>query len=926
MRKTVSSASLFLLISALSGRDAPADDVDILWLGARVEPNVIILLDSSGSMDDYVEGARKMTSAKTAVTNLLQNTTGVRFGIMRFNQQSNGARMVSPVGTSVSAMVSAVNAITPAGYTPLGRSTINVEDYLRGEFQQQNSTRSWSAASADGTTARTPASASKGKSKLARPVAPGDPVAPLGWRRDWDDDSDRDRDRYGDRCDDDDDDGGCGDGTVSYASPIQYECQKNFVIVVTDGLPNGEDTDLVVTAAGSLHNNDLADWLPNSQTAQVYTVGFDIAEGSDLLTRAAAAGGGRFFTTSNATQLTQALNEALGDIIEQTYAFTAPVIPSGSIASASRAYFSSFRPNPARAFWRGYFSAYTRGSNGLIPVDSEGLPLQSSLAWEAGNVLTSTAPSSRTIYTYASSARQAFTTANSSITTALLGASTATDKNNIINFIRGVDVYDEDADGNTTEARAWKLGDIFHSGPVLVTPPPLNLSDSTYQSFKAANASRTKFLLVGANDGMVHAFRESDGTELWGFIPPDLLTKLKNLRPGSSSHQYFVDGTIAVTDIKVGTVWKTIAVFGERRGGKRYFAIDVTDPANPAWFWSFTDTRSGESWSDPALGRIKMADNSTKYVAFVGGGYDSVTNNATGKAMFAIDLSNGTKLWQYYNTGSGDANYMNFSIASTPTILDLNQDGFIDRIYVGDVGGQLWKFDTAAKATTSSGLINNWTGKRLFVASPSQSNPPASGAYRPAQGFYGQPIVAYDENAALWVFQGSGDRNNPNDASSNNFYAIKDNTNMTNGTQLTTTSLVAAPVTNTTITQGWYLPLGSKEKVLAEAMIHNKVVYFTTFTPLDVATCDQPGGDAKLYAVQMANGDAAIDWTNGNSTTGESSASRSTSVGSGIPSNPAVVSGTTTDAIVVSTTDGEISSTNRPASAGKRLRYWREIF
>jgi len=122
--------------------------------------------------------------------------------------------------------------------------------------------------------------------------------------------------------------------------------------------------------------------------------------------------------------------------------------------------------------------------------------------------------------------------------------------------------------------------------------------------------------------------------------------------------------------------------------------------------------------------KIGTAD---KYVMFVGGGFDSAINNAHGKALFAVDLSNGSRLWQYYNDATADdRQYMNFSLPEKATAVDLDNNGYVDHIYVGDVGGQLWKFDVSATATTS------WTGKRLFVASPTQANPrpPASSIRR----------------------------------------------------------------------------------------------------------------------------------------------------------------------------------------------------
>ncbi len=225
--------------------------------------------------------------------------------------------------------------------------------------------------------------------------------------------------------------------------------------------------------------------------------------------------------------------------------------------------------------------------------------------------------------------------------------------------------------------------------------------------------------------------------------------------------------------MKIGSTWKTIVVFGERRGGRNYYALDITDTTNPLYLWSFTDSKMGETWSEPVIGKVKMSDGTAKYVAFVGGGYDSTQNNNSGKAFFAIDIADGSKLWEYYKSASptDDKQYMNFSLAASPTAVDLNGDGYIDRVYIGDVGGQLWKFDVfpTGGATVSGGLVTNWTGKRLFAAASSQTNPPATGEYYPAQAIYVPPTLSYDANGNLWVYFGTGDRNHPNNTSYKSF-------------------------------------------------------------------------------------------------------------------------------------------------------------
>jgi type IV pilus assembly protein PilY1 len=329
----------------------------------------------------------------------------------------------------------------------------------------------------------------------------------------------------------------------------------------------------------------------------------------------------------------------------------------------------------------------------------------------------------------------------------------------------------------------------------------------------------------------------------------------------------------------------------------------------------------GETWSVPVIGKVKLSGGVEKYVAFVGGGYDTASNNNTGKAFFIIDLSNGSKLWEYYNNGSNDARYMNFSLAGSPMPVDTNIDGFVDRVYVGDVGGQLWKFDVSAEGTVSGGVVTNWTGKRLFSAASTQTNPPASGAFYPAQAMYGSPVLAYDSQNSLWVFIGTGDRNNPNRASSNRFYAIKDNTTMANGSMLTESSL--ADVTSsgsTTITQGWYLRLAANEKVLDTAEVFDGTVFFTTYTPATADDdCETEMGPARLYGVSMANGQAR--WPDDPTDT-----ERSHIVGDGIPSRPTISKGGTHGAVLaVGTTGQEVAHEELDLSTDFRVRYWREV-
>src|SRR5262249_52088250 len=438
--------------------------------------------------------------------------------------------------------------------------------------------------------------------------------------------------------------------------------------------------------------------------------------------------------------------------------------------------------------------------------------------------------------------------------------------------------------------------------------------------------SRTKVLIAGANDGMLHAFRESDGVELWAFIPPDVLDNLKVLADTGSDHQFFVDSSAIARDIKVGSTWKTIVMFGLRRVGPQYYALDITDTTNPQWMWGFTDSKIAETWSEPSMGKVKIG-SVDKFVAFFGGGYDTASNNAHGKAFFVVDLSNGTKLWEYYNDGTADdRQYMNFSLTENSTAVDLDNDGYVDHVYIGDTGGQLWKFDVSTGATSS------WAGKRLFTAAPTQANPPAAGEFYPTEAFYGAPALAFDTSMHLWVFLGTGDRNHPNSTASNRFYGIEDTTDMSNGAALSESSLADVTASNAAASAGWFFQLGTNEKVLDAANVFNMNVLFSSFTPTSTVTCTSGGGTAKLYAVQMQTGYAGVNFSTGTALAStDATATRSTTIGQGIasmpvvivtpPSGPMAASATATNL----TTNQQLPSNPIPAPGFlKQVRSWRE--
>jgi hypothetical protein len=199
---------------------------------------------------------------------------------------------------------------------------------------------------------------------------------------------------------------------------------------------------------------------------------------------------------------------------------------------------------------------------------------------------------------------------------------TAAVQQKIVDYLRG-DRSNEGTALKNFRVRTQILGDIDNSSPVVVGQAKGQYSDSTdpgYETFKAGTASRKKMVYVGANDGMLHAFDDAAGTELFAYIPsfmyssdPDKGLAMLAKKEPFFKHQMFVDSTPVAADFysKADGKWKTYVIGGLGKGGKGYYAIDVTDPgaikteadAAAAVKWEFTDSEMGYSYGKPLIAK-----------------------------------------------------------------------------------------------------------------------------------------------------------------------------------------------------------------------------------------------------------------------------------------------------------------------------------
>ena len=655
------------------------------------------------------------------------------------------------------------------------------------------------------------------------------------------------------------------------------------------------------------------------------------------------------------------------DIFSRTTTFMAPVVPAARTTSGDKIYVAFFKPSEGN-FWEGNVTKYGISSNNQI-VDATGDPA----TWPNGAMKNDAVPywatidwadvtksnyihnSNRNIYTYLTNLTQ-FESTNANLTATILGNPTRSTAD-IINYVRGADVLDEDGDSDVTENRSIITGDVLHSEP------------SIFQYRYADGTSKT-MVYFGANDGMLHAVLDATessgfpatvtyyGTEEWAFIPPDQLPRLKEMIEGVD-HQSYVDATPKVyfKDIDGDGVVdsvdgdKVILVCGARKGGTGYFALDVTDPSIPQYLWrinQYNDAETGkaspttviselgETWSEPQFGLVKTTGGDTigTPVFFVGGGYSS--DNTSGKAVIAVNVLTGAVV-KKFTTG------MNYSFPSSVLVIDEDDNGFVDKIYVGDLGGQMWRF---ASFTDSGGNplafpncnenINSWTGQVFFKTDDNNS-----------RKFFYPPSVTLEKGYDM-VFMGTGDRENACCNNSNNVCSftgpdiiatVKEThflTTIVGETDLVDVTDPRATPPNLATDQGWYIRLVDDsgnavgEKALAEGTVFYKTFYITTFTPS--GDPNVPGGDGKLYALSYLTGAAVLDFDN------DSNLERISTIGEGIPSKPVMLITRTGTKLLISVGSANPDTANPSLGAGVRIidplvppvnffsKFWREVF
>jgi type IV pilus assembly protein PilY1 len=293
---------------------------------------------------------------------------------------------------------------------------------------------------------------------------------------------------------------------------------------------------------------------------------------------------------------------------------------------------------------------------------------------------------------------------------------------NIVNWLRGQQQH-----ANDTLLRAYTrtatipaglaaplpivLGDIASSKPAYLRDPRKAYTDPAYFTFQEDNQDRQPTVFVGANDGMLHAFDAASGEEIWAYAPRITMKKLYALASTTyaTSHQFTVDGSPEVADVKIGGQWRSVLVAGLNAGGRGYYALDVTDPANPAALWELCadpavcsgdnfDADIGLSFGSAQIGTWKDAAQVEHWVAFLSSGYnnipgiDGVAGGSGQGYLYVVDIATG-KVLAKVSTGSGDTTTPSGFARITAISDNPHTDPLVTYVYGGDNLGQMWRFD-----------------------------------------------------------------------------------------------------------------------------------------------------------------------------------------------------------------------------------------
>ena len=603
--------------------------------------------------------------------------------------------------------------------------------------------------------------------------------------------------------------------------------------------------------------------------------------------RGALMSRGDFYAASSPQQLRQSILEALQQILAENASGSALAVSSTSASAGNLVIQAGFRTD----VWDGSVRAvdslelvnFLRG--GPPPADR----------WQANfpvalhrNIITSTASNNAVAFTWdtISGAQQ-----------------TALGNSSVLDYLRGESVSELRFGGTFRNRRDSILGDIVNSSPLFsvnanwmnhLNPnavrnpgPPATLPAATYKAYvqskkydPATNNGRVPVVVVGANDGMVHAFDAratihptdtgsgyAPGKELFAYVPRGVYANLPALTAATygAAHRYFVDGQIIEGDVHFGGLggWRTVAVGSAGAGARNLFALDITFPKAfdaSQVLWDITEAEEsdlGHVIGTGIIGSVRdqnaPINNKGRWVYMTGNGYESTGHRAV---LLLFNMQNGT-VFKKMDTGVGSAGTPNGLGPVTP-VYDGSRN--IVAAYAGDKLGNLWRFGMTDPDPA------NWTIRKVFVARDGANNP---------QPITTAPRVVLHPLGGLYVLFGTGkffEVGDPADVSTQSVYGIWDQggiltipkTGAGGLVQLTlsdaTPSLRSLDVSGlnwSTNPGGWYFDLttgtANGERIVASPILVGGLLQVTSFAATTQGDPCVPGGISYVYRLDLAS-------------------------------------------------------------------------
>ncbi len=491
------------------------------------------------------------------------------------------------------------------------------------------------------------------------------------------------------------------------------------------------------------------------------------------------------------------------------------------------------------------------------------------------------------------------------------GATFADRKNTLLDWLNWVDITNlpDGNSGTITVSHSDEMGAPLHTNPIAVDPC---MHDNTCQD---------THVFVATVEGILHALDIDTGEELWAFMPEQMLETIADsfvsdwdatkphtpegepiptndhghvTKPGN----YGLDGPTVVYETDNNHRY---LVQGMRRGGRNYYALDITDLDNPVMAWTIEGgtgdfTAMGQTWSKPIFAKMEIQGATAKEVLIFGGGYDDdqddsyVDNNHDGvfnggdtpigrvdddlgNIIYIVDARTGVKLKTIStSTNNPDVTIsdMRNGIASDILTIDINGNKIIDRLYATDVGGRIIRVDIPDQALAIQTGDDSMDGTILADVNGDST------AGAEFQRFFAPPTAAYYKRGGLQymaLIVASGHRPQPLSRSvdTDRLYAIKDPfiwmppvAPATYPATLTESDLLDA--TNTAATPnniGWFIDLGEGEKGFSKAKVYAGTIMFTTYTgergvASDSCSMVSTQGSAYMYALNLTTGEARI--------------------------------------------------------------------